>query len=101
MNLLIVFAFAGDSTMTRFLAIAAPQTGGRIVKIPRARVACVRGGTISEGARGRQNCYAAESAQAHRALPLVEGAGADRRGARRDAAAPSRRRTADRGMGDA
>src|ERR1051326_4009374 len=49
MNLLIVFAFAGDSTMTRFLAIAAPQTETRIVKIPPARVPRERGGTVADG----------------------------------------------------
>src|SRR3954466_11900013 len=38
MNLLMVFAFAGDSTMTRFLAIAVRRTARRILKIPRARI---------------------------------------------------------------
>src|SRR5436190_17886254 len=98
MNLLIVFAFAGDSTMTRFLAIAAPQTETRIVKIPRARVTRERGGTISDAPSRRQNCYRPWSAQAHRSLPLVEGGGARRRGVRRRAAPPSRRRAADRAV---
>src|SRR3954451_4706085 len=39
MNLLIVFAFAGDSTMTRFLAIAERPTFHDDAGIPRA---CVR-----------------------------------------------------------
>src|SRR4051794_39915037 len=38
MNLLMVFAFAGDSTMTRFLAIVDRRTARRILKIPRARI---------------------------------------------------------------
>src|SRR2546423_1963475 len=98
MNLLIVFAFAGDSTMTRFLAIAAPQTETRIVKIPRARVTRDRGGTISEGAGRRQNCYRPWRAQAHRSLPLVEGRGTRRRRGRRRTAPPSPRRPAARAV---
>src|SRR3954470_6730748 len=38
MNLLMVFAFAGDSTMTRFLAIAERRTARRTLEIPRARI---------------------------------------------------------------
>src|SRR5437773_2505781 len=38
MNLLIVFAFAGDSTMTRFLAIAERPTFHADAGIPRARM---------------------------------------------------------------
>ena len=39
MNLLIVFAFAGDSTMTRFLAIAErPKLATPDAGIPRARI---------------------------------------------------------------
>src|SRR5258706_10021033 len=42
MNLLIVFAFAGDSTMTRFLAIAERPTLVGNAGIPRARYARAR-----------------------------------------------------------
>src|SRR5438105_15965168 len=43
MNLLIVFAFAGDSTMTRFLAIAeTPNGAGEARNSSRARHARVR-----------------------------------------------------------
>src|SRR3954447_3307838 len=38
MNLLMDFAFAGDSTMTRFLAIAERRTARRTLEIPRARM---------------------------------------------------------------
>src|SRR5690242_19066413 len=54
MNLLMVFAFAGDSTMTRFLAIAARRTARRTFKIPRAQI-------MREGVRPYQTgCRAAK-----------------------------------------
>jgi hypothetical protein len=45
MNLLIVFAFAGDSTMTRFLAMRAPNCAAESQNSSRARHAraCVGG----------------------------------------------------------
>src|ERR1051325_1190909 len=101
MNLLMVFAFAGDSTMTRFFAIAErPQLRRGSSKFL-ARASRERGGTISPRQTGTQNCYRPQSAQAHRPLPLVEGTLPRRRSARRPETTASRHRVRVRAVGGA
>src|SRR5437868_3739890 len=63
MNLLMVFAFAGDSTMTRFLAIAERRTARRIPKIPRARIMRESGRPYQRPLDGAKKLRAVEHAE--------------------------------------